>query len=699
MCSRPTEPEDYWRDFDMAQPHPLTLYVTTSPRRLRSRLQMARPSLPRHAVHTITRHIQNALPADYKGDVSVFLSNQASTIHDPTQGFVYNLTKRQIVDRCPVKTAAVLFVHYTTAECMEDEKEKLIARQTVPISRIEQIKQWQKETVKAVFQAMADTFLTMEAQTALRGAMGGLNKLGALLNQARTRSHNIASTLSDLRSTLNMASVTNLKPQTQAQRALRQQIRKLDNLVPAQKVAVRTIPRLQAKTAHARIAPVFITLLSPISKPTVRTPGAITISPNRITPRHVRIPPRVVRTIFAPRIASVPAQRFVTSVTRKIIARLAAQEAHAPVARTTPRFLINRARIIHLRVTPAIIATHRQITTHPPSLREPRQPARYASLLPVTVQGPVTRAMPPSSQQRAIAPIINRNPETTHPIPTRGEPVSHVAPDAGAPIPMNLNAYEPDKGLTPHSGEQISQPAPIETRQQATEPLVKTTDSDIQKCLAEPAVPVQDKPATVHATPAEAKVETTLDEVRGEIKGKPEPDVTLKDRDSHQAKNDDATHRPGTPIAPPSAVPHPIETSIIPSHTPIDTPPPITPAPGVELQKAIPTNVAPFRQPDTNKLSVPDESRGISPVIDWREKLPPRSVQGAIDAYVADRPPNPPTSLRLDYLNLNQRKGVPLITPIKINFETIGGKSLDRILEREQQRGRKKVSVAKLAIC
>lgn len=390
---------------------PLTLQITTSPRRLRSQLLAAWPTAPHattrlRAIKTITRRIKVSLPADYNGDISVFVSNEASTIHEPiTQGFLYHLTSQQIVNRQPLKKAdntALLHIHFTTAQSKDVEEEKL-KTETVPVSRIQQIKQWQKETVKAMFQAMADTAISMESQTALRGTMAGLNKLGALLNIAvaaqklpqsiarvraqKTAQRDITNTLSDLRSNLSLASGNGLKPPTKSQLALRQQLNKLDRIAPLQqKPTVKTAPtvkstptiksapvaksvkapkatasasakpiitqRFNIKTEPTRVARISIqplrinTVAKTFVAPRTATPGI----PIRVLPRRVITPARIVTGIMqrvSLPITTAPTHRYAATTTKTIIKKIA-QRPTVPKSTT----IQSRSVIQPTRTTP-----------------------------------------------------------------------------------------------------------------------------------------------------------------------------------------------------------------------------------------------------------------------------------------------------------------------------------------------------------
>jgi len=427
---------------------PLTLQVTTSPRRLRAQLLAAWPRtspapLRLRAVKTITHHINDALPADYKGDISVFVSNEASAVIEPIhQGFLYHLTQQQIVTRQPIpksNNTALLHVHFTTAQSADDNKDTLKNEEATPLSRIEQIKQWQKETIKSMFQAMADTALTMEAQTALRGTMAGLNRLGALLNNAKashklpqghakvaaqkTAARDIASTLSDLRSNLNLASSNGLKPPTKSQLALRQQLNKLDKIIPAgQKTLTKSAPIIKAaaniksvqiaKTVtatkatapRARIAPIIKTALSNRAAPIIKTtvvntavsrariattvkaalstktiavakaaaPAIRTVSTIRTTPVAKTTPQRLDVKTPPPRTARISVQSLRLSTVAKtyIAPRSAAQSA--PI-RVLARRVITPTRIV--------VQTAQRITQQPIV----KQPPRYAAPITKTI--------------------------------------------------------------------------------------------------------------------------------------------------------------------------------------------------------------------------------------------------------------------------------------------------------------------------
>ncbi|MBY0428146.1 MAG: hypothetical protein K2Q32_02885, partial [Alphaproteobacteria bacterium] len=424
------------------QYQPLTLQITTTPRHLRTQLLAAWPTAlgftsRLRAIKTITKYIKDTLPADYKSDISVFISNQASSIHEPaTQGFLYHLAQQQIVTRQPVKktnNTALLHVHFTTAQSADENEEKL-KTETVAISRIDQIKQWQKETVKAMFQAMADTAISMETQTALRGTMAGLNKLGALLNKAvaaqklpqgiakvaaqKTARQDIANTLSDIRGNLSLAAGNGLKPPTKSQLALRQQLNKLDKIVPQQqKAAVKSAPilktvvatkstpsskpiaqakpttstrpsitnRFTVKTAPTRIARISIqplrlnTVAKTFVAPRTAIPGtvirgtAMPGTPIRSLTHRVATPARLVVGIaqrISSRAVAITAHRFTAAATKLVITKIAqhptltknaaVQSRGIPqLTRTTPRYEINRQIIKRLVVTPAILVAQR----------------------------------------------------------------------------------------------------------------------------------------------------------------------------------------------------------------------------------------------------------------------------------------------------------------------------------------------------
>ena len=368
------------------QYQPLTLQVTTSPRRLRAQLLAAWPATPnaiirQRAIKTITRHIKDTLPADYNGDISVFVSNEASVIHEPgTQGFLYHLTSQQIVTRQPVKKAnntALLHVHFTAAQSAEESEEELKNAETTPISRIQQIKQWQKETVKAMFQAMADTAISMESQTALRGTMAGLNKLGALLNKAvaaqklpqsitkvtaqKSASRDIASTLSDLRSNLSLAIGNGLKPPTKSQLALRQQLNKLDKITPRlQKTAVKTVPIAKSTV---KSSPVFKSAAAAKSVPATKTVMPIKTSSIARTLAGANSAPKVVA-----RMTAAGTQSITQRINIKVGPVRVAHISIAPLRLTTVAKTFVAPRLatqgIPIRVLPRRVVTPARLITN-----------------------------------------------------------------------------------------------------------------------------------------------------------------------------------------------------------------------------------------------------------------------------------------------------------------------------------------------
>lgn len=376
---------------------PLTLQITGRQPRLRAQLQAAWPrtvytARRTRAIHSITKHIKDTLPADYKGDVSVFVSNEVEEAHIPSQGFIYHLNLQNIQTRRTIHeadNAALLYIHYETAQALDELDDD--AEEEVPQSRIEQIKQWQKETMKAVLQCMADTALSMAAQTALLGTMAGLNKLGALLAKASgaaTKSVNpaakqaaqkavtrdIASTLSDLRSNLNIASTNGVKPPTKAQLAIRQQLNKLNKITTPKQQAV-PVQKTQIK---AVTMPIKAALLNVLAKAEAKPNRDIKTTP-RVSVMPPRVMARIAERVMATKV-SVQPTRFAARITKFIVQKLAKQPQRVVVptrltaqhTRLAARFQINRAVIPTLRITPAVIA-------------------KYIAANPVTITAPATQ--------------------------------------------------------------------------------------------------------------------------------------------------------------------------------------------------------------------------------------------------------------------------------------------------------------------
>ncbi len=456
---------------------PLTLQITGPQPRLRAQLQAAWPrkvhsARRSRAINSITKHIKDALPGDYKGDVSVFLSNEVEEAHIPSQGFIYHLNQQNILTRQTIHeadNAALLYIHYETALAMDELDDD--CEETVPQSRIEQIKQWQKETVKAVFQCMADTALSMAAQTALRGTMAGLNKLGALLAKASSAAtkgnpvakqttqkavtRDIASTLSDLRSNLNVASTNSVKPPTKAQLAIRQQLNKLNKITPPLQKAVTKVAQPVKAAPNLKTAPLLKTVLKtasttktvPIQKTQIKTAAAPIkaalfatlakpeVKLNRdikIAPRVSIIPARVITRIAertaVPSVAVTPT-RFTSHITKVITQKTTQQQTTQPgivvparittqIARPTARFQINRTVIPTLRITPTVIAIY--IAANPIGITVP--PARTTQK---TAQP--EKATQPAAQETAILKTTApktiaakaTNPTTTAPLQGR----------------------------------------------------------------------------------------------------------------------------------------------------------------------------------------------------------------------------------------------------------------------------------------
>lgn len=578
---------------------PLTLQITGRQPRLRAHMQAAWPrtvytARRSRAIHSITKHITDALPQDYKGDVSVFVSNEGEVAHIPSQGFIYHLSQQNILTHQTIHeadNAALLYIHYETALAMDELDDD--AEETVPLSRIEQIKQWQQETVKAVLQCMADTALSMAAQTALRGTMTGLNKLGALLAKASSAgtklanpatkqaaqkavTREIASTLSNLRSNLNVASTNSVKPPTKAQLAIRQQLNKLNKITPptqkmVTKVAqpVKTVPttkiatllktvlatkaapvqKTQIKTVAAPIKTALLAALAKAeTKPSrdIKSAPRISVIPTRIITRiteRIAVPVPIQPTRFTARITKVIAQKLNQQSQRNAVpARIATQ-----IVRPATRFQINRVVIPTLRITPAVIA-------------------KYIAANPVAINVPPTRTTHKTTQsatQEAVVPktvipktVIPKNvaPTTTAPLQSRPltqlqriarQPAQYTAIAAAIPSHRTPPRSFSHIGLVPPTISRVAiQPrfdtssiaAPVSAAQQTytagpttpaappsyVAPMIEQPRSEVTHIAAQPptpppAPPTEAKLTEVTAAPSAPISNTAPDDKRGDV--------------------------------------------------------------------------------------------------------------------------------------------------------------------------------------
>ncbi|MDX1921783.1 MAG: hypothetical protein SFW65_01455 [Alphaproteobacteria bacterium] len=514
---------------------PITLHLSTKARRLRAQLnaawpQDANPAGKKRAIHAISSYIKTALTHDYDGDVSLFLSNETENSAAIEQGFLYHLTQHHIITtpQGNNRHRALLYVHYETALAAEKAEEKNDT--TIPQSRIEQIKQWQQETVKAVLQCMADTALSMEAQTALRGAMTGLNKLGALINasskstikqRAQKNVHReVASTLSDVRSSLNGASANGIKPPSKAQMAIRAQLNKLDKILPAQqKLTAKAIPAVKAAIKRSlvqRPASKRVTIgVKTLRKISVGRTTLLSHQHFRIAPRLVAILPRILPPIATLlRHGFTTVQRFSIISSKPIFQKLAVTlrtPLVKPAQRMTMRFQVSRPAMIARRVAPiAIPARQAQQPMHkaplvkapilpimlphkpqsqivlpasanrqykPPIIpqRIARQPAQYAAIA-TSVAPP--RQIAQKATTMSIAPLNIRYetlslPATIPPVVTRVEAVirsetAHQAPltteKMGEPAPLSTATSAPRSLIEKLRGAQQIEPPKIETQ-------------------------------------------------------------------------------------------------------------------------------------------------------------------------------------------------------------------------------------------
>lgn len=516
---------------------PLTLQVTATQLRLRSQLHAVWPrtihgARKARAIHAITKYIRHMMPDDYEGELNVFLSNEAEDALMPEQGFIYNLVQQSIVTR-PVHgtdQAALLYIHYETALAMGqiDNESDNESDTEIPLSRIEQIKQWQKETARTVLQCMADTALSMEAQTALRGAMAGLNKLGALLNKAgtitanqtrhatrqamqKTVTRDIASILSDVRSSLNVAGTNGITPPTKAQLAVRAQLSKLDKMLPAHRprmtkpapvikaaAPVTAIQKPKARTAAIRIKAmraIAVTKLARSSRAGIR-----------VVPRLVTVPLRAIARISArpQQRTAAASQRFSLTVSKPMLQKLLVAlrtPPISPIQRKATHFQISRPAMAARRLMPPImrlpIAQLRDSTLRGNARQAPlplqakapiipqrlaRQPAHYAAMA-TSVAAP--RQIAHKAITIAIAPFSVRHEIASLPIP--------VTPAAAWIKPVIHNETVQHAMPVP---EKIAEKAVEKTAEKA---LVAASSAQARSLIEKLRGAQQDRPISIEA--------------------------------------------------------------------------------------------------------------------------------------------------------------------------------------------------------
>lgn len=581
-------------------------FITTS-RRLQAQLTAHWPNSKtarsQRAIKIISGHVKKNLSQTDYGSVRIFISNRSSCLALPAQqGFVYDLERQRIITQQPVEirdNPACVYVDYAAANTInqtsdDDELENQQLDKTLPVSKTEHLRQWQQDTIKAVFQAMADTALSMEAQTALRGALGGLNRLGAILNQPvssikQSATRHISHTLSELKSQLNIASSNGTKPTTRAQMGLRKQLARLEAIIPTkEKPALKIVPKIKHAVLNktrllsrpiVKAEPTHLKTISPvILRRTFRSTHS-PINPNP-TKSVTGRPSSIIRAIRVP-------QRLITKMITRIMQRGAINRPQAPIQQIVKqrRFIIGNFRVIMEKisarllssgvfnvtllgatlktVTPAADKPGSKISTALP--RTIRPPARYAELSRVTLNPGsalrATQSMQPALMTRGHAQLTRYDrmrsdtTSTQTPLAARLAVVTSTQADAHAlPYP-----------LAPLLGE----PAQQSTGQATIETIGSSTSHQTVSIFSEQIPQIIEKEqirTLVNSTPPDMTMPAGADKqpVSGfMVKDTPSKELPVEKASVQTFPIHDISVRNATPLTPQGQ-----STAILPTQTP-----------------------------------------------------------------------------------------------------------------------------------